>query len=421
MALAATIAPAHADRLHLQGGGVLDADRWWTEGETLYVESANGTVGMPRSLLVRVEPSPGEARPASAAAATAADRPARSTVVKPSAEAQEAMRQGNTALLARDFETAILRFHDVIRLEPRAAGARVGFAVAEMALGRDAIALPVVLDGLALDPSSAGLQEVLGDLRDRDERVDDALTAWREAFRLAPSDRVRDKIVKGEREQVAARDYAFSAAAHFNMRYDGDLDQDLVASLTDFLEDRFSDLASTYRHAPSQAITVLLYPRQAFHDVTQVGSEVAGLFDGKIRVPLGGLRHLDPAAQKVLTHELTHAFVQSKTRGNCPRWLHEGLAQMAEPRELRRSQRAELARTVRPEAPSTWPDAAFGYPAALSLTQYIADLRGFDAVVSMLDRLGSGDSLDAALHAYYGATYAEIAAAWAESLRAGSP
>jgi hypothetical protein len=39
----------------------------------------------------------------------------------------------------------------------------------------------------------------------------------------------------------------------------------------------------------------------------------------------------------------------------------------------------------------------------------------------MLDRLGSGDSLDAALHAYYGATYAEIAAAWAESLRAGSP
>src|SRR5262249_22762010 len=199
----------------------------------------------------------------------------------------------------------------------------------------------------------------------------------------------RDKIVKGERELAAARNYAFSAAAHFNMRYDGDLDQDLVAALTDFLEDRYADLSSTYHHAPSQPITVLLYPRRAFHDVTQAGSEVAGLYDGKIRVPLGGLKKLDPVAEKVLAHELTHAFVHSKTRGNCPKWLHEGLAQIAEPRELRRSQRAELAKKARPDAPDTWPDAAFSYPAALSLTQYLADLRGPDVLVSVLDRLGA--------------------------------
>jgi hypothetical protein len=153
-----------------------------------------------------------------------------------------------------------------------------------MALGRDAMALPVILDGITRDPNVADLHEVLGVLRDRDERVDEALAAWREAFRLAPSDRLRERIEKAERELAAGRDFAYSAAAHFTLRYDGALDQDLVASLIDFLEDRYGELTATYRHAPSQPIAVLLYPQQAFRDVTLAGREVAGLF-GWIRRP----------------------------------------------------------------------------------------------------------------------------------------
>lgn len=419
--VAAAVLPARADRLHLSGGGVIEADHWWIEGDTLHVESAQGTVGLPRALLVRVEatsPPASERVPARKDAAPPGAAP-RGTKASPQTVAK--MREANEALLARDFETAARRFYEVVQAEPGAPGPRAGYAVAEMALGRDAMALPVVLDGLAADSKSAQLHEILGDLNDRDERVEDALASWREAFRLEPTDRLRDKIVKAEREQAAGRDYAFSAAAHFNLRYDGDLDQDLVASITDFLEDRYHEFASTYRHAPVQPITVLLYPQQAFHDVTQVGPEVAGLYDGKIRVPLGGLRRLDPDAQRVLAHELTHAFVQSKTRGNCPRWLHEGLAQLAEPRALRRSDGVKLARAVRRDAPGTWPDAAFSYPAALSFSRFLEERRGFDGLVSVLDRLGDGEPLDAALHALYGATYAELAASWADSLRAEAP
>ena len=49
------------------------------------------------------------------------------------------------------------------------------------------------------------------------------------------------------------RDYAYSAAAHFTLRYDGALDQDLVAALTDFLEDRFRELT---RDLPARALAV---------------------------------------------------------------------------------------------------------------------------------------------------------------------
>jgi tetratricopeptide (TPR) repeat protein len=426
--LAAVSQSARADVLHLQGGGTIEADHWWIDGDTLHVESKGGVVGLPRTMLVRVEPAAAKPRTAERDAGSPAPPFPQSPPAKPAPapahgvhpEIAAKMTEGNAALIARDFETAALRFYDVIRAEPDAAGPRVGYAAAEMALGRDAMALPVVLDGLSRDPSSADLLEVLGVLRDREERVDDALASWREAFRLAPSDRLRERIVKAEREQTAGRNYAYSAAAHFTLRYDGALDQDLVAQLTDFLEDRFRDLTQTYRHAPSQSITVLLYPQQAFHDVTQVGSEIAGLYDGKIRVPMGGLKKLDPEAQRVLTHELTHAIVASKTRGNCPRWLQEGLAQMAEPRTLRRSDLGTLKQTVRADSAATWPDVAFTYPAALSFTRFLEERRGFDILVGVLSRLGDGDTQDAAFTALYSATFAELAAEWAESLHAES-
>ena len=422
--LVCAAAAARADVLHLQGGGEIATEHWWIEGDTLHVESAGGVVGLPRTLLVRVEPGPTKAaaivggRPAAGGPLATTALP--KTVATPkhpvSPDIAAKMTEGNAALEAHDFETAAMRFYDVVKAEPDAVGPRVGYAAAEMALGRDAAALPVILDGLARDPGAADLHEVFGVLRDREERVDDALTAWREAFRLAPSDRVRDRIIKAERELAAGRNYEYSAAAHFTLRYDGTLDQDLVAQLTDFLEDRFRDLTSTYRHAPSQSITVLLYPQQAFHDVTQVGNEVAGLYDGKIRVPMGGLKKLDPEAQRVLTHELTHAIVQSKSRGNCPRWLHEGLAQLAEPRTLRRADLIALRGAVRADAASTWPDQSFGYPAALSFTRFLEERRGFDLLVALVGRLGDGETPDAAFFALYGATYAELAAAWAEWL-----
>lgn len=423
LALAAP-AFARADVLHLQGGGVIDADRWWIEGDTLHVESAGGQIGLPRTMLVRVEPaaqkaSPrpdarnGRGKPASDARSIA---PTAHSETRVSQETVAKMREGNEALASRDFERAAIKFYEVMEDVPDAPGPRVGYATAEMALGRNATALPVVLDGLVRDPKSAELHELLGTLYDRDERVEDALASWREAFRLAPSDRVRDKIVKAERELQAGREYRFSAAAHFTLRYDGALDQDLVAAMTDFLEDRFRDLTGTYRHAPSQPITVLLYPKQAFRDVTQAGNEVAGLFDGKIRVPLGGLKRLEPDAERVLSHELTHAIVQSKTRGNCPRWLHEGLAQMSEPRALRRSDIAMLARSVRPNDPATWPEASFSYPSALSFTRYLEKQKGFDVLVDLLARLGDGETLDKALSALYGADYRELATAWAEAV-----
>jgi len=76
-----------------------------------------------------------------------------------------------------------------------------------------------------------------------------------------------------------------------------------------------------------------------------------------------------------------------------------------------------LKRTVRADSAATWPDQAFTYPAALSFTRFLEERRGFDLLVVLLGRLGDGETPDAAFSALYSATFAELAANWAESLQ----
>jgi hypothetical protein len=416
---------ALADRLHLEGGGVVDVESWWIEDDVLIYRNADGTIGLPRSIVVRIEapdPEPNDstravARPASTALSTTHDAPRGAEPRLVSREIAERLRDAAVALKARDYGTADSLYHGLMNdtevdfLEPR-----VGYALTQIALGEDDLALSVVLDALAREPRQPTLLELLGDLRNREEKVEDALRSWKEAFRQSANDRLRDKILKGERELYVGRDYALSLSSHFNLRYDGEVDLELADAVIEFLEEQYWGMADRLDHAPRQPITVVLYPTRQFRDVTQLPEWVGGVYDGKIRVPLGGLSRLDPVAQGVLRHELTHAFVHAKSRGQCPRWLHEGLAQRLEGRTLSRRDRRGIVQRLRELPPAEWETGGFSYPLALSLTFHLESRGGFDSLVRLLRRLGEGEDLDEALTAVYGEGHAALCQDWAETV-----
>ena len=406
-----------ADRLHLQGGGVLDVHRWWYEGDTLVYETGGGTVSVPRSLVVKIEPSTVAApEPPKSAPEPAPSWPSLSQ--RRSAEANRRFDEAIAALNGRRFEDASEAFRDVLRDLPSANAARVGYAMSELGLGRDERALPVVLEGLRREPDHPELLELLGDLRDREERVEEALSAWESARQLRPSKRLDGKIERARRELDAGRDYAYTATPHFNLRYDGDLDRTLSEELGEHLERELRRVSDELRHSPKQPITVLVYPDRDFRDVTQTGPEVAGLFDGKIRVPLGGQRRLDPRSRQLLIHELTHAVLHAKTRGNAPRWLHEGLAQRMEGRTLGRADRQRVVRLLREGRPEAWDRGGFSYPAALSLTLYIEETYRFYGVLELLENLERGLALEAALKDAFGIGYERLCRDWSETVLA---
>jgi hypothetical protein len=416
---------AHADRLHLHGGGTVDVDAWWIEDDVLVYRNADGTIGLPRSIVLRVESSDGKSAQPSRDGARAAQAatPATAAAVRESEprlvsrEIAQRLREAAAALRERDYEAAASFYHalmsdtDVDFLEPR-----VGYALAQIALGEDDLALSVVLDALAREPHHPTLLELHGDLQNREEKVEDAVRSWKEAFRLSANDRLRDKILKAERELHVGRDYALSLSSHFNLRYDGEVDLDLADAVIEFLEEQYWGMADRLDYAPRQPITVVLYPTRQFRDVTQLPEWVGGVYDGKIRVPLGGLSRLDPVAEGVLRHELTHAFVHAKSRGQCPRWLHEGLAQRLEGRTLSARDREGIVQRFREVAPEEWESGRFSYPLALSLTSHLESRGGFDSLARVLRRLGEGEDLDEALTAVYGEDYAALCREWARSV-----
>lgn len=77
-------------------------------------------------------------------------------------------------------------------------------------------------------------------------------------------------------------------------------------------------------------IKVVLYTDQEFYDTTGLPPWVGGAYDGKIHLPLANSDPESDIFQKVVKHELTHAILHQATRGKCPTWLHEGLAQYFE-------------------------------------------------------------------------------------------
>ncbi len=420
-----------ADRLHLDGGGVIEVHSWWIDDGIVYYRDAHGTIGLPRSIVLEIESAeapgqqPGVATnlQPSAGASSTPRTPAKNSPASPAVPREIAVRlqEANFALMRGDYDTASSLYRALLDdtgidfVEPR-----VGYAVSLIALGQDDMAYSVVLDALARDPQHPALLELRGDLHNRGERVEDALRSWREAFEQSANDRLREKMLKAERELQAGRDYALTTSSHFNLRYDGQIDPRLTDTMTEFLEELYWSMADTFDLAPRQPITVVLYPEQEFRDVTQLPEWVGGVYDGKVRLPLGGLRRLDPVARRLLTHELTHVFVHAKTRGHAPRWLHEGLAQRLEGRHLSVRDRQGILRRLNESAPAEWESHGFSYPIALSLTSYLEHRSGFHGLLRVLRQLGEGTDLNEALRSVYGSGYDDICRDWAESVLEGT-
>jgi len=415
LVLGVSAAPVFADRLHLESGGVIETADWWIEDDKILYRSSAGIVGIPRSMVLRVEPAP-LVEPAAAPGSrpAAASRTSKAKEAERLGRVRALLDDGKTALGKGDFETASGYFFHAMMLEPQAYAARVQYAFCEIQLNQDASALAAVLDGLVLRPDGAELHELLGDLKDRDENMDQALRSWRHAFSLAPNDRLREKIEKGERDLHLRRNYEFARTSHFNLRYDGALDEAIAADVSEHLEERFWELTNVYNHTPEQPITTLLYPDQAFREVTRAAEWVGGIYDGKIRVPLGGLRHLHRGAKRVLTHELTHAVVHSKSRGRAPRWLHEGLAQYSDGTTMNRVKQAEVRRRLAAlDDPADWEDDEFSYPLAHSLILWLEARGDFSHLVWVLESLGEGQTIDEALRRVYREDRAGLCRLWA--------
>jgi tetratricopeptide (TPR) repeat protein len=405
-----------ADRLHLEGGGTIESARWWVEDDTLFYETAAGTVGIPRGSVLRIVKTETQAGASEPTTTEASPQGGHKTVTE-SDRARKVFESGLVALREQKFEEAASYFAEALQKDADLYEARVGYAIAQMRSGHDGLALSVILEGVSRHPKISRLHEILGDLRNREERIEDARHEWRLAFKLDPTDRVREKIERAERELASRSDFAFATTPHFNVRYDDHADGPLAHQVMETLEADWWTVSDRLDHQPLQPINVLVYSKVQFQSLTRAPAEVAGLFDGKIRVPLGGLDRLTTDARRVLRHELTHAVLHSKTKGNCPRWLHEGLAQILDGTRLTGNAERALAKTLAEEEAKDPFGKDFSYPAALSLSEWIIRVYGFDDLLDLLNHLADGGPWQEVVENAWNISWPVLLDHWAEDVR----
>ncbi len=244
------------------------------------------------------------------------------------------------------------------------------------------------------------------------ERVNQKMTAAKRALEKAK--RI-DKSLPGlqqrmdqiERESKIEKSFSKSTNSFFDVRYENTIDKETASGLRLAMTTARTVVARDYNFSPKHKIVVLVYSSDAFSRLRIGPHWAGGLYDGKIRLPLDGTDNLKFAVA-TLFHEYTHAVIHDLGRGNCPRWLNEGLSEVqaykikTEPDSLLRAaaKRKHLLRIFQLDDALTSQNAAtasLGYQQSHSIAEFLTEKYGYRRVKRLLEEMGKEKSFEAAL------------------------
>ena len=235
--------------------------------------------------------------------------------------------------------------------------------------------------------------------------LEGALEVWRKGLALDPANGELSALIeKTGREATVEARKSKETSSRFTISYDVATEMRLADEALDILDTAYNRIGSDFDHYPATRIPVILYTRQEFRATTAGPDWSDGIFDGKIRLPIGGIREITPQLRAVLFHEYTHVVVRELTRGNCPTWLNEGLAVLEERREyaphaVKPSKGEPLSLSVLEGSFLSLGtiEAALAYWQSFAMVDYLVSTYGWHKVREILVNLGKGLRMETAV------------------------
>jgi tetratricopeptide (TPR) repeat protein len=441
---------ASADTIHLKNGRTILADHVRENGNRYEYDIGDDSYAVPKSSVDRVEAGGMPALRSSSAGKSGGELPAfvpvdnlagegdlPKTIVKDGKVDPEALSKleskGNAELSATaDFiagkfefehgniDQARRYFDSALRFQPENSTVLTYYAALLVRTGNPSQALTCAQRAVRSAPESPDAYTVLGYAQMASDRTKDAVASWRHSLNLRPDPTVQQYLAKAQREQNVESDFAQRESSHFVLHYEGkQTSETFRGQILAALESDYDDLARDLGTPPHDNILVTLYTEQAFFDVTRAPSWSGALNDGKLRIPISGLNSVTPDLARVLKHELAHSFINQLSAGRCPPWLHEGIAQLLEPKSMGGDghQLARLFKTQR-NIPLNVLEGSFmrfsggealvAYAESLAAVSYINDSYGMGDIQRILQRLSEGSSTEAALRATIHSDYGQL-------------
>jgi tetratricopeptide (TPR) repeat protein len=463
---AAGLSPAYADTIVLKNGRRIVVDTATESGERVTGVTSAGEISLPKSMVARIEHSPVAQTSSSNVNSEASSLPiappaATQTSALDPAVITNTLHDGaidtayisrldqealtgvpNAALRASVAHHAAAQFEmargnvnasmdqerRALLLQPESAPLLLNVAYGHLRLSEFSAALEYLERAKRAAPDSADVAKLMGWAEYGLNRIPEAVAEWKRALKLQPDPEVAKALEKAERDARAEVGFREGQTTHFVIRYSGSAAPLLAGEILHTLEIHFGQISALLDYTPPEPIGVIVYTDQQFLDITRAPSWAGAINDGRIRIPIQGLNSVTDELSRELRHELTHSFLQQKTRGHCPAWIQEGVAQWVEGRRVGSAARALLNAYDQQSAiplrdlEISWMNlsgtgASFAYGWSLAVVETILSTGNMEDVSRLLDSLANGSSAEAAVNSVLHRTYAELEQQTADYLR----
>jgi len=321
------------------------------------------------------------------------------------------------ALLAKgdaaSAEQATRRARDLLPDDPVI---RLNLAACLDERGYPARAAVEVRKAAELGPELAAAHDRLGTVHYREGSLEDAAAEWEKAAKLAPKDAAIGERLANAKASIAAESrLTRQTSSHFEILFDMEKDAVLASKVLQSLEEAHGVVGAELQHFGQERLVIVLYAADEFQAVTGAHGWVAGLYDGRIRLPVKDAEQRESELLARARHEYVHS-VLSPLGKRAPSWLHEGLAQVFEDRSVAQARRRIASSPPVPFAALTHSFAAtrsaekarLQYDTALAFVAWLRDgvrSAGFRIAMSALF---DDKSLDDAFRAGFDAALADL-------------
>ena len=246
---------------------------------------------------------------------------------------------------------------------------------------------------------------LLGDIEYDNQQLGRAKLAWERAKRLDPRMRgLTSRLDRLGQESAVESNMNSVGDVYFTLQYDDSVKQSSGYDIRRVLREARQEVGRDFQYRPNHRIVVLLYSQQAFREVRSRAPEwAAGIFDGKIRVPMPENQEDLRNVKKTIVHEYTHAVVYELSGGRVPHWFNEGLAEFQEAKYAggKGSMRVLKSALDSDQLPS-WNQieglfrgrdtrlVSLGYDQSHSVVAYLAQRYGFRHMPALLKQVAQG-------------------------------
>jgi tetratricopeptide (TPR) repeat protein len=313
---------------------------------------------------------------------------------------------GHRHFKQKRYEQADENFIKAEELYPEEAGYALMRGICNYHLKKYDVARYELERAMSIRQDSTEVLFYLGLVQFETDHRQQALELWEQALKLSPGRKeIIELLAKSRKENAVESSMDRGHSSRFDLTYDSGVDTAFALAILDVLESAANLVGAELGLFPESRVPVGIYKRSDYKTVTDSPDWSGGFYDGKIRLPFGSLNEITPAMRGILYHEYAHVVVFELTRGNCPLWLNEGIAEMfgrmqynrpmpaleQAARESKFTDFRKLEANFSELSPSA---AALAYQQSYELVNYMVATYGWHRVKQILSGLGRGLSFD---------------------------